>query len=88
MPDHPHDDDPSAPGSPGVPAGRLGRLYRLTALSARTGASLVVWGVLLRIVVVMQMTFLANSAGHRFGLRRHLTRMIEMAHHVQPLFRR
>lgn len=40
---------------------------------ARTGASLVVWGVLLRIVVVMQMTFLANSAGHRFGVRRHDT---------------
>ena len=41
---------------------------------AHTGLSLVVWGGLLRIVLVMHSTFLVNSAAHRWGSRRYATR--------------
>jgi stearoyl-CoA desaturase (delta-9 desaturase) len=37
----------------------------------RTGLSVVVWGVLLRIVLVLHGTLLVNSAAHRWGGRRH-----------------
>jgi stearoyl-CoA desaturase (delta-9 desaturase) len=40
----------------------------------RLGLSLLVWGVLLRIVLVMHSTFLVNSAAHLWGARRYDTR--------------
>jgi fatty-acid desaturase len=39
-----------------------------------TGVSFVVWGVLLRIVLVMHSTFFVNSAAHLWGGRRYETR--------------
>lgn len=38
------------------------------------GLSLLIWGVLLRIVLVMHSTFLINSATHRYGQRPYKTR--------------
>jgi stearoyl-CoA desaturase (delta-9 desaturase) len=42
----------------------------LGAAFGRPGAGLV-WGVLLRLVVVHHATFLTNSAAHTFGARKH-----------------
>lgn len=39
-----------------------------------TGVSLIVWGIFLRIVLVLHSTCAVNSAAHRWGTRRHPTR--------------